>query len=411
MISRLIPIPFLWPYCFLALIAVHSSHSQVSDRSALIIQKQIEAEKQRGQRLQKEKQSLMNLMQNREKKLNNFDRQLRNYENNLQEAQKIIDAAEQETSQIHKRNNERELMVYRSIFALEPFNPPQLLANKTDQLHAETMREAIEMISIKIFNDIQEETPRLQELEQLIADRQAYQDRILTIYLPADTQKRSDQERLLQKNQEEVQEKEAISIEIVERVKDLQAQLAAAQKQIEDIRQQHLEELRKKEEQERKRQLAEAAKPHNSPASSQPAQQISADTSFEKLKGLLPWPARGSVARPFGEFTHPQFKVTMKNPGIDVLIDGDTPIRTIGDGTVLFAGEIPGLGRSIVVNHGQNYLSVYGNVTAKVAKGLHVKSQQIIGAVAGRGDSGTATYHFEIRQGELPLNPLQWLQQ
>jgi len=96
--------------------------------------------------------------------------------------------------------------------------------------------------------------------------------------------------------------------------------------------------------------------------------------------------------------------------GMNIAGERGSPIFASADGEVLYAGSgMKGYGRLIVIRHGNDYVSAYGNneellVTAqdRVSRG-----QQI----ATMGDSGSqrVQLHFEIRKSGKPLDPLQFV--
>ena len=394
---------------FLILAGSHCNHcfAQVADRTPDILKKQLDAEKQRGAKIEQEKKQLQELMKNREKKLENFDKQLQNYETNMQEAQKILEAAEKESSSIRKRNDERELVFYRCLFVLDSSNPLSAVKNPLQAFQYENMKEAGTQISRAIFDDILAENPRLDELEKLIQERQSYQQRILSVYLPADTQKKEIHEKLIKEDKKAIEEKDVVSKKIAENVKDLQKKLEEAQRRIEEIRRQHELAEKKRREEENKRQLAQSSKAKKK-SKTQKAASV-ADDSLTGLKSGASWPVQGSVVRPFGDYVHPQYKVSMKNPGLDIQAAPKASVRAVSRASVMFNGNIPGMGRTVILNHGNSYLSVYGNVNSNVKENQSVEAQQVLGAVGDSAENGKNVIHFEIRKGETPINPLSWL--
>jgi septal ring factor EnvC (AmiA/AmiB activator) len=89
-----------------------------------------------------------------------------------------------------------------------------------------------------------------------------------------------------------------------------------------------------------------------------------------------------------------------------------TPVKSVADGRVVYAGWLSGFGNILIVDHGQKYLSVYAynqallrQVGDIVAAGDTVAS---VGATGGQVESGL---YFEIRHQGAPVNPLLWLRQ
>ncbi|MEJ3743799.1 M23 family metallopeptidase [Actinomycetes bacterium KLBMP 9797] len=99
--------------------------------------------------------------------------------------------------------------------------------------------------------------------------------------------------------------------------------------------------------------------------------------------------------------------------GIDFAAPAGTPIRAVGAGTVVAAGwAYSGYGISVVVNHGNGYLTHYAHQSrVAVRVGQKVGAGQVIGYEGSTGDSTGPHLHFEVHQGTLwsQVNPAGWL--
>ena len=120
----------------------------------------------------------------------------------------------------------------------------------------------------------------------------------------------------------------------------------------------------------------------------------------------LVWPARGRIITPYG--TGPNGD---RNNGIDLAVPEGTPVRTIADGIVVFAGnQIEGYGNLLLVRHADGWISAYANnAELLVARHQTVCAGQVI---ARSGATGTVTepqLHFELRKGANPVNPVDYL--
>ena len=95
---------------------------------------------------------------------------------------------------------------------------------------------------------------------------------------------------------------------------------------------------------------------------------------------------------------HPILQTLRAHQGIDYGAPTGTPVRTVGNGVVEFAGTQNGFGNVVFVRHGQQNVTVYAHLSrVDVRKGQSVDQGQKIGAV---GSSGWATgphLHFEFR--------------
>ena len=120
----------------------------------------------------------------------------------------------------------------------------------------------------------------------------------------------------------------------------------------------------------------------------------------------LAYPARGSIARHFGTFTHERSKATLSRRGVDLEVDDRAPAVAPADGVVRYAGPIRGLDRGVIIEHGDP-----GDVMTVVAKLGELAV--VTGATVHKGDRlGRAARHrvyFEVRAkvgpGGLPIDP------
>ena len=133
---------------------------------------------------------------------------------------------------------------------------------------------------------------------------------------------------------------------------------------------------------------------------------------IKDLKITAVWPVHGVVTLEFGAS---DFPYQVFHTGIDIANPqgkiGD-PITPFMEGTVIFAGESPiGLGKHVIIDHGDNITSFYGHMSAIYAvKGQKVKPGDVIGL---EGESGWATgphVHFQIGVFGIPVNPRTFLQ-
>lgn len=131
-------------------------------------------------------------------------------------------------------------------------------------------------------------------------------------------------------------------------------------------------------------------------------------------RGKLFWPVQGgTVFRPFGERKDPHYGITFYNPGIDIACPVGTPVYAAADGVVILASTIRGYGKTIIIDHGSDLVTVYAHLgELRVKAGDTVRGGQVI---ALSGDSGLVerpVVHFEVRVGTSAReeDPLLWLQ-
>ncbi|MDO5288806.1 MAG: M23 family metallopeptidase [Pseudomonadota bacterium] len=128
--------------------------------------------------------------------------------------------------------------------------------------------------------------------------------------------------------------------------------------------------------------------------------------SLRRAYLLAPLPIM-RVTSDFGTRRHPIKGYTHEHTGVDYAAPTGTPVRTIGDGVVTFAGVQRGYGNVIYIRHRNNRDStVYAHLSRiDVKTGDNLMQGETIGAV---GMTGTATgphLHFEFRVNDEPVSP------
>lgn len=107
---------------------------------------------------------------------------------------------------------------------------------------------------------------------------------------------------------------------------------------------------------------------------------------------------------------HPILHTLRAHKGTDYAASRGTPIRATGSGRITFAGSKGGYGRTVIIQHGQNYETRYGHLQSYargIRNGFKVKQGQIIGYV---GSSGLATgphLHYEFHVNGVERNPVK----
>jgi murein DD-endopeptidase MepM/ murein hydrolase activator NlpD len=107
-------------------------------------------------------------------------------------------------------------------------------------------------------------------------------------------------------------------------------------------------------------------------------------------------------ARITSRFSHSRFHPILRRHrphlGIDYAAPTGTPVQTVGNGTVAFAGWSGGSGRMVRIRHARGYETEYLHLSAiLVRQGQAVQQGQIIGRVGSTGLSTAPHLDFRIR--------------
>lgn len=112
----------------------------------------------------------------------------------------------------------------------------------------------------------------------------------------------------------------------------------------------------------------------------------------------------------FGVRKHPVLKVRKHHNGVDLAAPNGSIIRSIHQGTVVFADPHGGYGNLIVIEHENKLTSHYGHCKSIWVKpGQKVKAGEIIGTVGQTGRVTGPHLHFEIRKNGKPQNPGKYI--
>jgi murein DD-endopeptidase MepM/ murein hydrolase activator NlpD len=106
---------------------------------------------------------------------------------------------------------------------------------------------------------------------------------------------------------------------------------------------------------------------------------------------------------------HPVLKIWRPHRGIDYAAAYGTPVRSVGDGTVILAAYSRGAGRYIKIRHNSVYTTAYLHLSRfnkGIYKGARVKQGTIIGYVGSTGLSTGPHLDFRFWKNGYPVNPL-----
>jgi len=129
--------------------------------------------------------------------------------------------------------------------------------------------------------------------------------------------------------------------------------------------------------------------------------------SFAALKGKLRLPVKGELANRFGS---PRESGSIKWQGLFIRSVGGNEVKAIAGGEVIFADWLRGFGNLMILDHGNHYMSLYGNNAAIHKRvGSKVKSGDTIATVGNSGGNVETGLYFELRYQGKPFDPLSWV--
>jgi len=131
---------------------------------------------------------------------------------------------------------------------------------------------------------------------------------------------------------------------------------------------------------------------------------------FSELKGLLNMPVKGKILIHFGPHKNKKLNMVNFQSGIEIKADRGEPIRAVFDGEILYADWFKGYGNMIIIDHGENYYTVYAHAEELFAsKGDTIDMGDVVATVGDSGSMIGPSLHFEVRHHGKPMDPLKWI--
>lgn len=127
---------------------------------------------------------------------------------------------------------------------------------------------------------------------------------------------------------------------------------------------------------------------------------------FSALKGKLRLPVRGDVTNRFGA-SREDSGISWK--GLFIKANEGAEVKSVASGRVVFADWLRGFGNLVIVDHGDGYMSLYGNNQAILKQaGEVVRSGDAIASVGNSGGNEANGVYYELRRQSRPFDPLSW---
>lgn len=128
--------------------------------------------------------------------------------------------------------------------------------------------------------------------------------------------------------------------------------------------------------------------------------------NFATLRGQLQLPVKGTIEGRFGR-PRPEGGTTWK--GIFIRAAEGLEVRAVAGGAVVFADWLRGFGNLLIIDHGDDFLSVYGNNESLLAAvGASVNDGETVATVGNSGGNPDSGLYFELRHRGQPFDPLKW---
>lgn len=128
--------------------------------------------------------------------------------------------------------------------------------------------------------------------------------------------------------------------------------------------------------------------------------------AFAALRGQLRLPVKGTIA---GRFGSPRAEGGASWKGVFIRAAEGAEVKAVAAGTVVFSDWLRGFGNLLIIDHGDDFLSVYGNNESLLAAlGASVKSGESVATVGNSGGNPDSGLYFELRHRGQPFDPVKW---
>lgn len=183
-----------------------------------------------------------------------------------------------------------------------------------------------------------------------------------------------------------------------------QARLAELARQSQQSQQ--AQQAQQAQEEQQIEQAKRAAKEQERAQTARAAEAAATPQSGEGLKKGLRWPLRGTVMARFGT-DRPEGGMWR---GVLIKAPDGAPVHAVGGGTVVYANWLRGFGNLLIVDHGEQYLSVYAyNQSLLKQVGDSIRAGDTVALAGSTGGQVDSALYFEIRHRGAAVDPLAFL--
>jgi len=134
--------------------------------------------------------------------------------------------------------------------------------------------------------------------------------------------------------------------------------------------------------------------------------QLAGAEPFASQRGRMDWPSRGRLLTGFGANDPGGRRLS----GLLIAAASGSAVRAIGHGRVAFADWLKGYGLLLIVDHGDNYMSLYGYNEALLKEvGDWVAPGETVAQSGSTGGQREPALYFELRHQGKPIDPKPWL--
>ncbi len=335
------------------------------------ITKEIQEHKKQEEELSQEERMLLDHLDRLALALDGKSGDLRVLETEISQTEKAIATLEVEIGELQGRISTTRKQVETRIGALYRISKVEpwsfLLSSRS---YGDLLR-MFTFLSTMIHDDMQGLARYQEQLEQ----KEAFQEKL-------NSYRRELREEQIEASLKK-QEIEAIERSKERTLKKVQASRASFSRVIQDLEQQA-------------QKLQSLIKELSTPRQTISSQK---NPGFGALKGKLSIPVAGGIV--------------VSGPkglrGISLKAPAGTPVLAVCAGRIVYAGWFKGYGNLLIIDHGDKFHTVMGNASELLKKEDDwVKTGEPVAKVGSSGSLDGPSLYFEIRQGGIPVNSMEW---
>jgi septal ring factor EnvC (AmiA/AmiB activator) len=128
---------------------------------------------------------------------------------------------------------------------------------------------------------------------------------------------------------------------------------------------------------------------------------------FRQLKGRLRLPVIGELTNRFGSQRQDS---GLSWKGLFISAKTGREVKAIASGKIVYADWLRGFGNLLILDHGDGYMSLYGNNESLLKQaGEDARAGDTIASVGASGGNPESGLYFELRYQGKPFDPLPWV--
>jgi len=132
-----------------------------------------------------------------------------------------------------------------------------------------------------------------------------------------------------------------------------------------------------------------------------------AGSAFQQLKGRLLAPLKGELV---GRFGSPRSDSGLSWRGLFIQAPAGRDVKAVAAGRIVFADWLRGFGNLMILDHGDGFMSLYGNNETLLGRlGDPVRAGDIVATTGSSGGNAATGLYFELRHQGKPFDPLGWI--